>query len=182
MLGLVCHDIGVRGDRRFSTLVLLKHLTFTRSFFGDLPPKKRSQCESLGVDPLAPFVQQCSIRQEKKLPQVLWYWILSTMLHLSSRSIRLGCIFLPESSGFLYFPFQSPVSHRNLDFRSAVILFFGIKRSKNLRSKTKAMDMPWTDLGVPKGTKWYCFTSCNCQITCSYTRNIACMKRHGLIV
>ena len=55
-----------------------------------------------------------------------------------------SCIFLPESSEFLYFLFRLPVSHRNLDFRSAVILFFGIKRSKNLRSKSKAMDMPWT--------------------------------------
>jgi len=59
----------------------------------------------------------------------------------------LGCIFLPESSGFLYFPFRSPVSHRNLNFRSAVILFIGRKRSKNLRSKTKTMGR---DLGMPR--------------------------------
>jgi len=50
---------------------------------------------------------------------------------------RLGCIFLPESSGFLYFPFLSPVFDRNLNFCSAVTLFFRTKRSKNLRSKTK---------------------------------------------
>jgi len=49
---------------------------------------------------------------------------------------HLGCIFLPESSGFLYFPFRLPFFHRNLNFGSAVILFFGIKRSKKLRSKT----------------------------------------------
>ena len=64
-----------------------------------------------------------------------------------------GCIFLLESSGFLYFPFRSPVSHIN--FRSAVILFIGIKRSKNLRSKTKAMgalDVTSACLRVPSGT------------------------------
>jgi len=53
-----------------------------------------------------------------------------------ARMDGLGCIFLPESSGFLYFPFRSPFSHRNLNFRSAVTLFFGTNRSKNLRSKT----------------------------------------------
>ena len=65
---------------------------------------------------------------------------------------ELGCIFLPESSGFLYFPFRSPVSHRNLNFRSAVILFFGIKRSKNLRSKTKASGRDHGVPRVPSGT------------------------------
>ena len=64
----------------------------------------------------------------------------------------LGCIFLPESSGFLYFPFRTPVFDRNLNFRSAVILFNGIKRSKNLCSKTKSSGqdhgVPW----VPSGT------------------------------
>jgi hypothetical protein len=39
------------------------------------------------------------------------------------------------------------LSHRNLNFRSAVILFIGIKRSKNLRSKTKALGR---DLGMPR--------------------------------
>ena len=64
----------------------------------------------------------------------------------------LGCIFLPESSGFLYFPFRSPVSHRNLNFCSAVILFIGIKRSKNLRSKTKASGQDHGVPRVPSGT------------------------------
>ena len=64
----------------------------------------------------------------------------------------LGCIFLPESSGFLYFPFRSPVSHRNLNFRSAVILFIGRKRSKNLRSKTKTMGQDHGVPRVPSGT------------------------------
>ena len=40
----------------------------------------------------------------------------------------LGCIFLLESSGFLYFPFLSPVFHRNLNFGSAVTLFFRKKK------------------------------------------------------
>ena len=64
----------------------------------------------------------------------------------------LGCIFLPESSGFLYFPFRTPVFDRNLNFRSAVTLFFGIKRSKNLRSKTKAMGQDHGVPRVPSGT------------------------------
>ena len=63
----------------------------------------------------------------------------------------LGCIFLPESSGFLYFPFLSPVFDRNLNFRSAVTLFFGTKRSKNLRSKTKNSDLSTT---YPTPTHW----------------------------
>ena len=66
--------------------------------------------------------------------------------------IGLGCIFLPESSGFLYFPFRTPVFDRNLNFRSAVTLFFGIKRSKNLRSKTKAMGQDHGVPRVPSGT------------------------------
>ena len=76
--------------------------------------------------------------------QVSWSADFASMLSVMSARL-LGCIFLPESSGFLYFPFRTPVFDRNLNFRSAVILFFGIKRSKNLRSKTKAMDVP---LGV----------------------------------
>jgi hypothetical protein len=62
-------------------------------------------------------------------------------------ALGLGCIFLPESSGFLYFPFRSPFSHRNLNFRSAVTLFFGTNRSKNLLSKTKASGQTMVCLG-----------------------------------
>jgi len=83
------------------------------------------------------------------------------------RLCMLGCIFLPESSGFLYFPFRSTVFHRNLNFCSAVILFIGIKRSKNLRSKTKASGVTSACLG----TKWYSFASCNGLITGGYTRH-----------
>ena len=67
-------------------------------------------------------------------------------------ALGLGCIFLPESSGFLYFPFRTPVFDRNLDFRSAVILYIGIKRSKNLRSKTKTMGRDLCKPRVPSGT------------------------------
>ena len=59
----------------------------------------------------------------------------TTRLHIPAGILRIPV-----------FPFLLPVSHRNLNFRSAVILFFGIKRSKNLRSKTKASGR---DHGVP---------------------------------
>ena len=54
MLGVVCHNIRVRGDRRFCNLGLAKHLTFTQSFFWRRPAKKISRGGSLGVDPLFP--------------------------------------------------------------------------------------------------------------------------------
>jgi hypothetical protein len=53
--------------------------------------------------------------------------------HASTK--KLGCIFLPESSGFLYFPFRTPVSHRNLNFHSAVTLFFGTNKAKTFAVK-----------------------------------------------
>jgi hypothetical protein len=71
---------------------------------------------------------------------------------------RLGCIFLPESSGFLYFPFLSPVFDRNLNFCSAVTLFFRTKRSKNLRSKTK-------DLSTTYPTHWRAYDWRGCITT-----------------
>jgi hypothetical protein len=75
-----------------------------------------------------------------------WEVLTNHLGSINHSVFSLGCIFLPESSGFLYFPIRSPVSHRNLNFHSAVILFFGIKRSKNLRSKTKASGR---DHGMP---------------------------------
>ena len=40
-LGVVCHDISVRGDRRFGNLGLAETLTFARSFFCGRPAKKK---------------------------------------------------------------------------------------------------------------------------------------------
>jgi hypothetical protein len=48
-------------------------------------------------------------------------------LHIPARILRIPVFSVPIAC-----------FHRNLNFRSTVILFFGIKRSKNLRSKTKA--------------------------------------------
>ena len=97
-------------------------------------------------------------RKETRSWEKVWLSVLGI-------NYPLGCIFLPESSGFLYFLFWSPVFHRNLNFCSAVILFFGIKRSKNLRSKTKASGR---DLGMMPRV-WYSFAACSCQIGYGYT-------------
>ena len=64
-----------------------------------------------------------------------------------ARMDGLGCIFLPESSGFLYFPFRSPFSHRNLNFRSAVTLFFGTKGAKTFAVKRRPRDKTMVCLG-----------------------------------
>ena len=50
-LGVVCHDISVRGDRRFGNLGLAKTLTFARSFFCGRPAKKKIFLREPGCGP-----------------------------------------------------------------------------------------------------------------------------------
>jgi len=64
-LGVVCHDISVRGDRRFCNLGLAKTLTFARSFFCGRPAKKKSHGGRLGVDPLTQDARNCALEEFK---------------------------------------------------------------------------------------------------------------------
>jgi len=140
---IFCHSTFIQIIRRATPTELTIRNGFKKGMFYSHHACTNDGC----LNAVCPLGHMCKCSLHTKLGPVLSAFCFDVLsngnrakscINKTARNEKLGCIFLQESSGFLYFPFRSPVFDRNLNFRSAVILFFGTNRSKNLRSKTKA--------------------------------------------